>query len=81
MNKLFAQILKPFSPQPPKIVLDYDKLEGAVVAGINMRDYPDFCDAFIESATYQGREMTEEELEVLNENSDFVYEAVQSKLY
>ncbi len=37
-------------------------------------DYPDFADAFIESATYKGREMTEEELEALNEDSDFVYE-------
>ncbi len=37
-------------------------------------DYPDFADAYIESATYKGREMTEEELEALNDDSDFVYE-------
>jgi len=46
-----------------------------------MEDYGDFCDAYIESADYDGREMTEEELEVLNEDSQFVNEAVFSQLY
>lgn len=65
----------------PKIQLDYSKIGEVSVDGINTRDYPDFCDAFIESATYDGRDMTEAELEVLNENSDFVYECVVDRLY
>ena len=43
--------------------LDYSKIEDVYVAGINYRDAPDFCDAYIESAWYDGREMTDEELD------------------
>jgi hypothetical protein len=41
-----------------------------------LSDFPDFCDAYIASATYDGRDMTEEELEELNDDTDFVYKAV-----
>ena len=51
------------------------------VDGIDTQDYPDFVDAYIESADYKGREMTEEELDFLNEDSDFVYEEVQKHLF
>jgi len=44
-------------------------------------DYPNFSDAFILNATYKGREMTDEELEALNEDSDYVYEQVMEELY
>ncbi len=65
----------------PKIELDYSQIEDVEINGINTRDFPDFCDAYIAAATYQGREMTEEELEVLNNDSDYVYEKVQDWLY
>jgi hypothetical protein len=65
----------------PKITLDYRLIDEVEVDGIDTRDYPDFCDAFISAATYAGRDMTEEELEVLNEDSDFVYNAVIDRLY
>lgn len=54
--------------------LDYSKIEDVEVSGIDYADYPDFCDAYIESATYKGREMNERELEKLNDDRDFVYE-------
>ena len=63
------------------IKLDYSKISNVFVDGIDMEDYGDFCDAYIESADYDGREMTEEELEVLNEDSQFVNEAVFAQLY
>lgn len=60
-----------------KMELDLTKIKDVEVEGIDTRDYPDFVDAFISSATYEGREMTEEELDHLNENySDFVYDKV-----
>ena len=37
------------------------------ISGVDPGDYPDFCDAFIASAYYQGRECTEEELEYLQD--------------
>jgi len=51
------------------------------VAGIDTNDCPEFCDAYIESAKLNGKEMTEEQLEAINENKDFVYEAIQKQLY
>jgi len=51
------------------------------VEGIDTKDAPDFCDAYITSAQYDGRPMTEEELEELNDDSDFVYEQVIKWLY
>tara|TARA_R110000868_G_scaffold12709_2_gene60227 strand:+ start:144 stop:344 length:201 start_codon:yes stop_codon:yes gene_type:complete len=64
-----------------KIELDYRKISNILVGGIDMEDYGDFCDAYIESADYDSREMTEEELEAINEDSQFVNEAVFSQLY
>ena len=63
------------------INLDYAKISDVEVDGIDTRDYPDFCDAFISYAEYDGREMTDEELDTLNEDSDFVYSAVENYLY
>jgi len=40
------------------IKLDYSKISNVFVDGIDMEDYGDFCDAYIESADYDGREMT-----------------------
>lgn len=51
------------------------------VEGIDFKDYPDFCDAFISSADYKGIPMTEKQLDQINEDSDFVYEAIQKQLY
>lgn len=44
--------------------------------GIDYNDYPDFCDAFILKASYKGKDATYEELDWLNEQSDFIYELV-----
>lgn len=63
------------------INLDYAKIGNVEVDGIDYADYPDFCDAFISYAEYDDREMTDEELETLNEDSDFVYSAVENHLY
>jgi hypothetical protein len=65
----------------PKIVLDYSQIEDAQVDNIKTWDAPDFVDAFIVSATYMGRDMTDEELEVLNEDGDYIHEKVYDWLY
>lgn len=57
------------------------RIEDVIVSGIDMNDYPDFCDAFIESAKLNGREMSEEELDELNDDKDFVYEKVWEQLH
>ena len=61
--------------------MDYKLIDNIEVDGIDTRDYPDFSDAFIASADYDGKPMTDEQLEELNEDSDFVYECVQNHLF
>jgi len=61
--------------------MDYKKIDNIDFDGIDYNDYPDFCDAFIVSADYDGVEMTEEQLEALNNDSDYVYERLQFYLY
>jgi hypothetical protein len=63
------------------IKLDYEKISNVFVGGIDMEDYPDFCDAYIESADYDNREMTDEELEILNEDGEFISEHAHSQLF
>jgi hypothetical protein len=58
--------------------LDYSKIDNIKVDGIDYSDYPDFCDAYIASADYDGRAMTDEELDLLNEDYDFVYSALEA---
>lgn len=56
-----------------------------VVEGIDTADYPDFCDAYIESASVfengEWRDATDDELDELNEDSDLVYSCVENYLY
>lgn len=63
------------------IKLDYSKIDNIEIDGIDYADAPDFCDAYIASADYDGREMTDEELDVLNDDSDFVYSAVEDWIH
>lgn len=53
------------------------------VEGVDMRDYPDFCDAFFVSGeTVDGRKLTDSELESLTfENPDLVLETAHQSLY
>ena len=56
-------------------------LTDLVADGIDMRDYPYFADVFIISASVDGREATDDELDAINEQSELVYETVTSQLY
>jgi hypothetical protein len=61
--------------------LDYSKIENVELNGIDTSDYPDFSDAYIESAEYDGRQMTDEELDILNDDSSYVYDCVIDQLF
>lgn len=52
------------------------EIDDVEVDGIDMRDYPKFCDAYISRAMWgdTGEELTDSELEELNENYEFVSE-------
>ncbi len=63
------------------IKLDYSKISNVLIGGLDMQDYPDFCDAYIESADYEDREMTDDELDVLNEDGEFISIKAHESLY
>ena len=50
---------------------------------INHWDAPDYCDAFIVSAAWAdtGSQLTDEELDELNEDKDLVHNAVYQYIY
>ena len=54
------------------------------VDGVNQKDYPDFCDAYIEAAKFvsSGKELNEDELEKLQEeNADLFFEDIMEQIY
>jgi len=61
--------------------LNYSKIDNIHVDGVDKNDYPDFCDAYISNADYKGLEMTDDQLEQINKDSDFVYQAVINQLF
>ena len=65
-----------------QIEIDYDKIDMASIdMHIDTSDYPDFVDSYISAADYDGRPMTDAELDVLNDDSSFVYEQVLERIY
>ena len=60
--------------------MDYKKIDNIEVDGIDTKDYPDFCDAYISSADYYGVPMTEEQLDEINDDGQFQYECIMNDL-
>lgn len=63
------------------MTLDLTKVTALEFEGIDRKDYPDFCDAYVVKALYMGEEMTEEQLEELNEERDFIHGKLLEHLY
>ena len=57
--------------------IDYNKIEVLEVSDINHYDYPEYCDAYISEAEYNGKPMNSKMLDEINDNHpDFVYQQV-----
>ena len=56
--------------------MNIEWIDNIELDGIDHRDYPDYCDAYISSADYNGTPMTVEQLDEINENRDFVYDCI-----
>jgi hypothetical protein len=61
--------------------LDYSKISHVEIENIDWSDAPDFCDAYISNAMYDGEDMTPEQLELINNDSQFVYDQVIKWIY
>lgn len=60
---------------------DLTKIKSIEVEGIDHSDTPDFVDAFISYAEYNGEKLTDSELEILNQDSSFVYQCVIDRIF
>lgn len=60
--------------------MDY-KLIDNIEFYYDLRDYPDFSDANIVSADYNGIPMNEDQLDEINQDSDFIHEELLKHLY
>jgi hypothetical protein len=49
--------------------------------GIDHKDYPDYCDAYIVSADYNGVPMNDEQIEELAQDTGLVYDLLIEYLY
>ena len=61
--------------------MDYSLITNIEFADIDYYDYPDYCDAYIVSAWYDGSEMTGEQLELINDDRDYVYDKLMEYLH
>lgn len=66
-----------------KFKLDNLEVVNVEVDGIDMKDYPDFCDAYIDSAEFKcnGKKLDDEQLVRLHEeNPDAFFEALNDEV-
>jgi len=61
--------------------MDFNKIYDIEIDGIDNNDYPDFCDAYISQGSYEGRFLTDDELDYVNDNYSFVHEKVYEYLF
>ena len=72
------QLFENFGDKPE---VDFTKIDNIEFDGVDTNDAPDFSHAFIMSCDIDGRPATEEELDIINDNSEFVYNALMDHLY
>ena len=56
------------------------KIDNIVIDGIDTKDYPDFSNAYIVSADYDGVPMTDKQLDEINDDGDFQHECIINDL-
>ena len=61
--------------------LEYSKINNITFDNIDYDDYPKFTEVRIDSADYDSEPMNEEEIDMLNDNSEFVHEKLMAHLY
>lgn len=49
-------------------ILQYDKITDVVMGGVDKTDHPHYTDAFVMSAKYNGRPLTDVELSALEDH-------------
>ena len=74
VDKIISEILE-------EEKMDYKKIDNIEIDGIEPKDYPDFSNAYIVSADYDGVPMTDEQLDEINEDGDFQHECIMNDIH
>ena len=62
--------------------LNLAQIDNMELEEVDFSDYPDFVDAFLTAADYNGKELTEEQIDYINdEHYEFVNESVFNSLF
>lgn len=61
--------------------MNYKLITNVEIEGIDPKDHPEFADAYIQSAEYDGKPMTEDQLDKINADSGFVHEQVLAYIH
>lgn len=62
--------------------LDLKKVSNIEFGGIDHTDHPDYSDAAVISADYDGKKMNDEQVDILNDRyPDFVYDKLWNYLH
>lgn len=61
--------------------MKHSKIDNIEIDGVDTSDYPDFSDAYIAYAEYDGKPMTESQLDEINLDSNFVHEEVHASIF
>ena len=54
--------------------MEIELIDNIVFAGMDWADAPDFSDMYVESADYNGKPMDGDQLDLLNHDTQMVYE-------
>ena len=63
------------------MIITKSKIDNVVFDGIDKNDHPDYCDAYVISADYEGNPMSSDDIDELNEDKEFTHELLFEHLF
>lgn len=63
------------------MTININQITNVAFDGIDMNDFPKFCDAYIVSADIDGKAATEAEIESIMENSEIFYTLLTNEIH
>ena len=62
-------------------MIDLSKITAIEFEDVDYKDFPDFSNAHIVKAEIEGRQLTQDEIDQVNEDALFVHESLMKKLF
>jgi hypothetical protein len=62
-------------------MITINQITNVILDGIDMSDYPKFCDAYIVSAVINGKAASEAEIEEIMDNGEIFYTLIENEIF